>query len=354
MIAGRFTGARRPLLALVALGAATSLVALSGVELSACGSGDGEGGGDSSSGATTAIDGVTDGASTGTVPSSSVTGGNGALPTGPIFLIMLENKNWADIKESASAPYIQSLMSKGAHAEQYYNPQYQHPSLGNYIWLESGFNLGLSRDGIPSEARSDSTEHLVTQLEDAGHTWKSYQEDISGTECPITGTGRYAPRHNPMVYFDDVTNGNQADAPRCIAHVRPYSELATDLAANTVADYNFITPNLCNDMHDVCAPQHDSVKQGDDWLSVEVPKLLASQAYANGATVFIAFDEGLLTDGPIMFFALSKQAKVGHASQVHFTHSSTIKTMEEIFGLPLLRHAGDFDTNDLQDLFNPR
>src|SRR2546421_4032944 len=34
----------------------------------------------------------------------------------------------------------------------------------------------------------------------------------------------------------------------CIAHVRPFTELATDLANNTVASYNFITPNLTDDM----------------------------------------------------------------------------------------------------------
>jgi hypothetical protein len=31
----------------------------------------------------------------------------------------------------------------------------------------------------------------------------------------------------------------------CIAHIRPFTELKQDLAANHVARYNFITPNLC-------------------------------------------------------------------------------------------------------------
>lgn len=51
--------------------------------------------------------------------------------------------------------------------------------------------------------------------------------------------------------------------------VHPYIELTGDLANNTVADYNFVTLNLCNDMHnDGCG------KQGDIWLSNEFPKII--------------------------------------------------------------------------------
>ena len=40
-----------------------------------------------------------------------------------------------------------------------------------------------------------------------------------------------------------------------------YTELETALTQNTVARYNFITPNLCNDMHDC------GIAAGDTWLS---------------------------------------------------------------------------------------
>src|SRR2546427_6852639 len=97
----------------------------------------------------------------------------------------------------------------------------------------------------------------------------------------------YDVNHNPFVYFDDVTGNLNPSAPRCLQHVRPYSEFPTDLANNTVPRYNFIVPHLCHDMHNTCAPLNDRVLQGDRWLSTEVPKILASKAYRNNGVLFI-------------------------------------------------------------------
>ena len=154
-----------------------------------------------------------------------------------------------------------------------------------------------------------------------------------------------------MVFFDDVTNTNDPNSAYCIAHVRPFAELATNLQQNTAARYNFITPNSCNDMHDSCAPLNDSVKQGDTWLAQNLPAILNSQAYKNGGVVFITWDEGAGGDGPIGMIVLSHDAKGGgYSNTIHYTHGSTLRTLEEIFGVtPLL---GDATTaTDLSDLF---
>src|SRR5919204_73140 len=170
-----------------------------------------------------------------------------------VFLIVMENHNWSDIKGNPSAPYINhTLLPRAAHAEQYYNPPGNHPSLPNYLWLEAGTNFGIGDDDNPSVHHLGTTHHLVTLLRNAGISWKAYQEGISGTTCPLRSTATYAPKHDPFVYFDDVTGGNNPRSAYCIAHVRPYTQLARDLRYNTVARYNFITPNLCDDMHDTC------------------------------------------------------------------------------------------------------
>jgi phosphatidylinositol-3-phosphatase len=264
----------------------------------------------------------------------------------------MENHNWSDIKNSLSAPYINmTLLPMASHAEQYYNPPGIHPSEPNYVWLEAGTNFGISNDANPSANHQNTTQHLVTLLNKASLSWKSYQEDISGTVCPLTGNGLYAPKHNPMVFFDDVTNTNDPTAANCTAHVRPFTEMATDLQNNTVARYNFITPNLCNDMHDSCAPLNDAVKQGDIWLSQNLRPIVNSQAYKNGGIVFITWDEGEGGDGPIGMIVLSPDAKGGgYLNTIHYTHSSTLRTLQEIFGVsPLLGDAAH--ASDLSDLF---
>src|SRR5947209_1136695 len=209
-------------------------------------------------------------------PSASLTPSTTLAPTGKtVFLIMIENHNWSDIKGSPSAPYINTtLLPVASHAEQDYNPPGIHPSEPNYLWLEAGTNFGITNDADPAANHQSTKLHLVTLLTTAHITWKSYQEDISGSECPLTSTGAYAPKHNPMVFFDDVTNTNDPRSAYCIAHIRPYTELATDLQQNTQARYNFITPNLCDDMHDTCAPLNDAVKPGDAWLAQNLPTIL--------------------------------------------------------------------------------
>ena len=111
-----------------------------------------------------------------------------------------------------SAPYINSLLthSQTSYAKAYYNPT----NSANQIWGQ---------------------DHLVEPLGVKGVSWKTCQENITGTTCPLSSSGKYGAKHNPFIFFDDVTNGLQANSSFCIAHVRPFGELTSDLANNTVA-----------------------------------------------------------------------------------------------------------------------
>jgi hypothetical protein len=272
-------------------------------------------------------------------------------PIQTVFIILMENHNWSSIKNSPSAPYINNvLLPMASYATQYFNPPGIHPSEPNYLWLEAGTGFGITNDADPATNHQSTTNHLVRLLDNAGISWKSYQEGISGSVCPLTSQGLYAPKHNPMVFFDDVTNTNNPSSPSCIAHVRPYTELDADLMSG-VARYNFITPNLCNDMHDSCAPLNNAVAQGDTWLSTEVPKIVQSSAYQNDGALFITWDEGAGGDGPIGMIVLSPHAKGGgYSNSIHYTHSSMLRTAEEIFNVtPLLGDAAN--ATDLSDLF---
>lgn len=268
-----------------------------------------------------------------------------------VWIILMENQNWSQILGSKSAPYINSLLPIASHAEQYYNPPEIHPSLPNYLWLEGGANFGILDDGDPRTHSETTTQHLVTLLKNKGISWKSYQEDITGTACPLVSSSLYAAKHDPFVYFDDVTNNLNPKSASCIAHVRPFTEMAKDISNGNVAQYNFITPNLCDDMHDKCKPNRDQIQQGDVWLHQNLPAILNSSAYKTGGAVFITWDEAGKGDGPIGMIVLSPFAKGnGYRNSIHYDHGSTLRTMEEIFGVtPLLNDAAK--QRDLSDLF---
>jgi hypothetical protein len=264
----------------------------------------------------------------------------------------MENHNWSSIAgNTTEAPYINSLLTgannaQTSYATQYYNPPGNHPSLPNYLWLEGGQCFTYcGTDNSPGTLINAT--HLSTLLSNAGVSWKAYEEGASDGTCPLSNSGNYAVRHDPFVYFQDVGGSSSV----CTAHVRSYADLSTDLANGTQARYNFITPNVCDDMHDTCSPISDSIKQGDTWLSQQIPMIENSQAYKNGGAIFITWDEGEGGDGPIGMIALSPLAKGnGYSTAIHYTHSSTLRTMEEVFGVsPMLGDAAN--ATDLKDLF---
>src|SRR5207248_10924866 len=85
-------------------------------------------------------------------PTTSLTPSPTPAPAGKtVFLIMMENHNWSDIKGSPSAPYINTtLLPMATHAEHAYNRPGIHPSEPNYLWLEAGTNFGITNDADPA------------------------------------------------------------------------------------------------------------------------------------------------------------------------------------------------------------
>jgi hypothetical protein len=269
-----------------------------------------------------------------------------------VFVILMENEPWSSIKGSATAPFINNvLLPQASCCTQYYNQGNYTLSLPSYLWLEAGTAFGINDDQPPSVHHQSTTNHLASLLYRAGVSWKTYQEDITGTVVPLTDAYPYAVRHNGFVYFDDTTGTNNPNYAYGIAHIRPYSELSRDLTNNTVAKYNFITPNVCHDMHDSCAPLSNQILQGDTWLADEIPKILASSAYTNHGAIFITWDDAGVAGVPIGMIVLSPVARgQGYSSSVHYTHSSLLRTIEEIFHvMPLLGDAAN--ATNLSDLF---
>jgi len=285
-----------------------------------------------------------------------------------------------------------------------------HPSEPNYLWAEAGTNFGILNDNDPFPNNNhDTSAHLSALLTQAGKTWKSYQEDIdlqkNGSSqlindplpqdawtVPLTsfsgvfGSGtfnaydmssqyNYAAKHNPMVFFTDTNGGdNTAPSNPLSSHYAPLQQLIADLDSNAVADYNWITPDQYNDMHTSLTGGYQgltgdaaNIKQGDDFLRQIVPAIMSSKAYQENGTIILWWDEsesdGVPNDNADDFthtvgeIVISKHAHknvdgLPYASTVDLTHSSDLRTMEEIFQVgPLLGDAAN--ANDLSDLFQP-
>src|SRR5215831_7058947 len=350
----------------------------------------------------------------------------GAQQVKTVFVIAMENHNWTQpanqftggiqqIFQNPNAPFINGLVNgtafavvngevvniseEVAYATNYHsvlatsdgNNPHIHPSEPNYIWAEAGDNFGVLNDNdpfrVPGGTNQNTPLHLANLLQQAGRTWRSYQEDIdlttvagqltnvplppdqwtvplksiSGVFAPgsvnqFNGSNQfnYAAKHNPQVFFTDTNGGNDLTPANPLSHnYAPLQQLFTDLADDNVAEYNWITPNQFNDMHTTLAGGYKGlagdpakILQGDDFLRQVVPVIMASNAYKNHGVIIIWWDEserdGIATDNPDDFnhtigeIVISERAHrnedgLPYASPVNFTHSSDLRTMQLLF-----------------------
>ena len=324
---------------------------------------------------------------------------------GDIFVIAMENHNFtqptnqtspAQIFGNPAAPFMNSLITPGhsnavqvSFATAYYPAgKGAHPSEPNYIWAEAGSDFGFHSDADPKPATGNifAVPHLTAQFNAAGIPWKNYQEDVqysSGPTHSASGSGavnayngstqyKYAVKHNPMAFFTDTQTQN----------LYPLTNFLSQLTNNLVGRYNWITPGLYNDMHDPISGgfyyhgiaytnDQSAIAQGDNFLSIMVPKIMASAAYQNNGAIVIWWDESEGADSTsytIPEIIISPLAKGNaYAGTLEYSHSSDIKTIETIFGLSFLANvipAGETratgsgynnvaTVNDLSDLFVP-
>lgn len=206
-------------------------------------------------------------------PNPTPSANRNGVPASRVAVIVMENKE-APAVLSNNAPYLLSLAAVYGLAARSY--AVRHPSLPNYIALTSGRTYGITDDCTDCPVDGPN---IVDQLDAAKVSWRAYLESMPRPCFKGAVAGLYAKKHNPFMYYRDVA-GN----PRRCSHVVPLTELKSDLNANRLPTYTWISPNLCSDTHDC------PIDRGDRWLSRNVPPLL--NALGPEGYLIITYDEG--------------------------------------------------------------
>jgi hypothetical protein len=249
---------------------------------------------------------------------------------------MFENKEFGSVIGNPYMPTYNRLAREYTLLTQYYG--IQHPSLPNYIALIGGDTFGIDKNCSDCFIDAPSLPDLI---EASGRTWKTYQEDMP-EPCFLRSTHLYAQKHNPFVYFDSI----RLNPERCQRSVVPLNTLQTDIATNSLPNFLFIKPNICNDSHDC------ELDVSDAWLTNLLNTLIPALD-ATGQSYFIAmlFEEGqgdhtccgLPAPGggrvPVVLY--SPLAKNGFEDPTPYTHYSLLKTISESWGLQYLGHAAE-------------
>src|SRR5690349_5133623 len=137
-----------------------------------------------------------------TLAARGLSGGSGGVPVfSHVVVVVMENKEYDEVVGSPSAPGFAALARRYALLSDYQGVA--HPSLPNYLALVSGSTHGISSDCTSCQV---DAPNLADSLERVGKTWKTYAEGLPGPGFTGAGSGRYAKKHDPFVYFRDVAS----------------------------------------------------------------------------------------------------------------------------------------------------
>jgi hypothetical protein len=190
---------------------------------------------------------------------------------------------------------------------------------------------------------------------------------------PYNGSTQWnlACKHTGSLFFAD-TNGttsltvaNTSTTNPEADNYSPLPNLENDLLNQTCAQFNVITPDQYNDMHTALSAgftyhgthytgDSAQVAQGDNFLSIVVPEIMASQQYKDNGMIVIWTDE---TEGSnqndfqhtLTEIVISPLAKGNaYASTLNYTHSSDLNTLQKIFQV-----TGNTNSGFLNDAANP-
>ena len=232
-----------------------------------------------------------------------------------VVVVLEENTAYSSVMGSAQMPYLNSLAKDFGYATQYYANT--HPSIGNYMMLTTGQIL-TNNDGYTGTITADN---LVRHFASTGKTWKSYAEGLPYTGYTGNDTGLYIKHHDPFVYFSDVLNSTAQKQ-----NVVPFTQFASDVKNNTLPNYSFIVPNVCNDAHNC------SLGTADTWLQNNIGPLLSNPTFQKTGIVLFVFDESVTADtahggGHIAMVAVGHSLKRGYASPNFYQHQNLLATV---------------------------
>ncbi len=273
-----------------------------------------------------------------------------------VFIVMEENRSYSEIVGNPSMPYLNMLINNYALATQYFANQ--HHSLPNYLWITSGSNDGVPIDTCFPVIWSDN---VVQELTEAGLSWKAYQQGLPSAGYLGCTAGEYVKRHDPFPYYDIVL-----DSTAQLQSIVPATRFLTDVANSNFARYNFITPDLCHDMHsdlscsNGCTSWSSSAcwTEADKWLQSNIGPLLNTNMFQPGGSglLIITFDESVDSDttnggGHVAWVAISPLAKPGYRSTTLYQHQSTLRLMLKGLGVTGLPN-GAATAPDMNEFFN--
>jgi len=248
-----------------------------------------------------------------------------------VVIVIEENRGLAQvIGNHKDAPYLNELAAQGATFTSFF--ALRHPSQSNYILLFSGDRRGV-RGNECLEKQQPFARSLGGELIANGRSFKGYADGLPNAGFTRCKAGKYVRRHAPWISFADIEPQEALSLP--------FSEFPRDF--EKLPTVSMVIPNLDNDMHD------GSIEVADTWLKNNLGSY-AQWAKSNDSLLIITWDEdngrcGWIFHTPcdtkppqnrIPTIFVGAMVKAGVVSDKQYTHLDLLRTLEEMYGLPLL------------------
>lgn len=217
-----------------------------------------------------------------------------------------------------------------------------------------------------------SVHTLADQTAEAALTWRAYIQDMApAAASPETATAPSTCRHpaaggtestpslapgndylfarNPFVFF-----GSLIESQACAKDDVDLSQLSADLGDSAqTPNLSWIVPAACDDgARANCGSGVTTGLPGADaFLEKVVPEITATSDYKQHGLILIAFDSAAPGSGKnarqVGALVLSPFVEAGKRDEESFNTYSLLKSLERLFGVPLLGHAADQGVTEL-------
>jgi hypothetical protein len=291
-----------------------------------------------------------------------------------VIWIWFENKELSSVIGNTDAPFFSGLAERYcAYGTRWLDNILDTDSLPNYIAATAGANCDsgtihssaprgdrcITENDAPATTCTElacpgtiATSSIFEQLQEAGKTWKVYQESMPSNCSTANPSGLYYVKHNPAPYFARLRRADRSGGDTCALLDIPFpttlcdgsectvtegrNALADDLDRGTLPTFSFVTPNTCNDMHDACPPYGSAVRNGDDWLAAWLPRIVNGPNYQEGRTaVFLMWDEGAF-GRPIPNVVVAPSVRPRTMVHVTVNNIAVLRATQDMLGLPYL------------------
>src|SRR6478736_5956283 len=282
----------------------------------------------------------------GAATQAAAAGVDGVPGFGHVFLIVGENTSFRQVSPR-NAPYLTgTVIPNGAWLTNYHGltdgslGDYAAMVSGQFIRCEKNNDFSFTNGDVPGQiACHQSVDNLFHQLDGRGIPWQEWTESATNS-CDLFDHGStwahnaYVSHHNPALYFDDVQAHHSSEdvIPAGTTGPNDMSVFDGALATGSVARFNMVIPNNCENGHDRCGT-HNAVRQFDDFLAREVPKIQASPAFGSDGLIVVVWDEGSDADPLHVGAALLGPQVKPSRSAAKLNHYSLLRTLEDGFGI---------------------